>query len=225
MSEMLSPAVYLRCLENSTENPWKGLAWRPAMNPSTMNLARRSSRATWRITSGFRYFSAVLAKRSPPRKEPSHLDTRPDPRRFARPADAPTSAPLRGGVPDASAVVLGDLGLADLGDQPADQAVGGLPLGLRLEIGANPVPEHGDGDLADVVERHAEAAVHRGHRLPPQDQVLAGAGAGAVVDQVLDELGRPIVAGPRRAHQSGHVIDGVFRDRHRGDQPLEVHDR
>ena len=31
------------------------------MNPSTMNLARRSSRATWRITSGFRYFSAVPA--------------------------------------------------------------------------------------------------------------------------------------------------------------------
>src|SRR5947208_4957768 len=58
---MLSPAVYFLCSENSTENPWKGLAWRPAMNPSTMNLARRSSRATWRMTSGFRYFSAVLA--------------------------------------------------------------------------------------------------------------------------------------------------------------------
>ena len=34
------------------------------MNPSTMNLARRSSRATWRTTSGLRYFSAVLAKGS-----------------------------------------------------------------------------------------------------------------------------------------------------------------
>src|SRR3954449_12570484 len=59
MSEMLSPGVYLRCSENSTENPWNGLACRPERNPSTMNLARRSSRATWRITSGFRYFSAV----------------------------------------------------------------------------------------------------------------------------------------------------------------------
>src|SRR5438067_2459581 len=64
MSEMLSPAVYLRCSENSTENPWNGLACRPEMNPSTMNLARRSSRATWRMTSGFRYFSAVPAKLS-----------------------------------------------------------------------------------------------------------------------------------------------------------------
>src|SRR3954471_4959736 len=66
MSPMLSPAVYLRCSENSTEKPWNGLACRPEMNPSTMNLARRSSRATWRITSGFRYFSAGPAKQSPP---------------------------------------------------------------------------------------------------------------------------------------------------------------
>src|SRR4051794_12113879 len=66
MSAMLSPAVYRRCSENSTENPWNGLACSPAMNPSTMNLARRSSRATWRITSGFRYFSAVPAKGDPP---------------------------------------------------------------------------------------------------------------------------------------------------------------
>src|SRR4051794_34609668 len=58
MSAMLSPAVYLRCSENSTENPWNGLACRPEMNPSTMNLALRSSRATWRMASGFKYFSA-----------------------------------------------------------------------------------------------------------------------------------------------------------------------
>src|SRR5262245_21626436 len=31
------------------------------MKPSTMNFARRSRRATWRITSGFRYCSAVIA--------------------------------------------------------------------------------------------------------------------------------------------------------------------
>src|SRR5262249_24319948 len=33
------------------------------MKPSTMNFARRSRRATWRITSGFRYCSAVIAMR------------------------------------------------------------------------------------------------------------------------------------------------------------------
>src|SRR3954453_11386448 len=111
MSAMLSPAVYFRCSLNSTENPWNGLAWRPAMNPSTMNLARRSSRATWRITSGFRYFSAVLAKRSPPREEPSYLirDRARDGSLGPR-TPRPPSTPVRGGVPDASAVVLGDLG-------------------------------------------------------------------------------------------------------------------
>src|SRR3954452_335996 len=57
---MLSPGEYRRCSENSTEKPWKGLACSPARNPSTMKRARRSSRLTWRITSGFRYFSGVL---------------------------------------------------------------------------------------------------------------------------------------------------------------------
>ena len=68
--------------------------------------------------------------------------------------------------------------------------VGRLPLGLGLEVGADAVPQHRDGDLADVVERDAEAAVHRGHRLAAEDQVLAGARAGAAVDQLLDELRR-----------------------------------
>src|SRR6478672_10781653 len=59
-SLMSSPGTYLRCSENSTEKPWNGLPCRPARKPSTMNLARRSSRATWRMTSGFRYFSGLL---------------------------------------------------------------------------------------------------------------------------------------------------------------------
>src|SRR5262245_53041975 len=130
MSEMLSPGVYLRCSENSTEKPWKGLACSPEMNPSTMNLARRSSRATWRITSGFRYFSAVPAKellRGPGREF----------RRLGR---------------RASSIVLGHVGLSDLGDELLDQAVGRLPLGLRLEVGADAVPQDGDRHLADVVQ-------------------------------------------------------------------------
>src|SRR5262249_2118824 len=55
-----SPGTYLRCSLNSTEKPWNGLACRPARKPSTMNLARRSSRATCRMTSGRRYFSGAL---------------------------------------------------------------------------------------------------------------------------------------------------------------------
>src|SRR4030081_619413 len=122
MSEILSPALYLRCSENSTEKPWNGLAWRPAMKPSTMNLARRSSRATWRITSGFRYFSAVLAKGSPHAKGavPPCYATRREPVCFGSARFAAIrgrfSTPLRCGLPAAAAVVLGHLGLADLGD-------------------------------------------------------------------------------------------------------------
>src|SRR6516162_10281004 len=106
MSAMLSPLVYLRCSENSTENPWNGLACRPAMKPSTMNFARRSSRETWRITSGFRYCSAVVGKE----------------------ASCCRAALIR----SASLLVLGDLRLANLVQQPLDQAFGRLTLGLRL---------------------------------------------------------------------------------------------
>src|SRR3954470_14482123 len=112
MSAMLSPGEYRRCSENSTEKPWKGLACSPAMNPSTMNLARRSSRATWRITSGFRYFSAVLDTSQPPVRRSTglrlaHLIARSAvrPRHFDRPW-----APL----------VLGHIGLLDLGQEPLD---------------------------------------------------------------------------------------------------------
>src|SRR5258708_26205121 len=63
MSLRSSPGTYLRCSLNSTEKPWNGLACSPVRKPSTINFARRSSRATWRMTSGRRYFSA-LAMRS-----------------------------------------------------------------------------------------------------------------------------------------------------------------
>src|SRR4051812_30043885 len=121
MSLMLSPGVYLRCSENSTENPWNGLAWRPAMNPSTMNLARRSSRATCRITSGFRYFSAVPAKARPPLSGKGVGPGAPAARRGRRREVRPGSARLEARLA-AAAVVLGRLGLADLGEQPLDQA-------------------------------------------------------------------------------------------------------
>ncbi len=102
------------------------------------------------------------------------------------------------------ALVLGRLGLADLADQPLDQRIGRLPFGLGLKVGANAVPEHRHGHLADVVERHAESAVHRGHRLAGQDQVLAGTRAGAIIDQVLDEL-RALSRRPGRVARTSRV--------------------
>src|SRR5918992_962506 len=116
MSEMLSPAVYLRCSENSTEKPWNGLACSPAMNPSTMNLARRSSRATWRITSGFRYFSAVLDTSQPPVRRSTGLVTAPPAVR--------SGVRLRHLDRPGAALVLGHVGLLDLGEEPLDERLG-----------------------------------------------------------------------------------------------------
>ena len=80
--------MYLRCSENSTENPWNGLACSPEMKPSTMNLARRSSRATWRITSGFRYFSAVPAMvKLSGWEDPDRMSFRPSGARISRSQD------------------------------------------------------------------------------------------------------------------------------------------
>src|SRR5262249_30701397 len=157
MSAMLSPLVYLRCSENSTENPWNGLACSPAMNPSTMNLARRSSRETWRITSGFRYFSAGPGQSGTPDR--SGLEGGAGPpsgwqNEEGGPGPPYNSLDVDARLP-AAAVVLGRLGLLHLHQQPLDDALGRLPLGLGLEVGADPMPQDGDGDLADVVERDA----------------------------------------------------------------------
>src|SRR5207248_1349606 len=67
-----SPGTYLRCSLNSTEKPWNGLACKPARNPSTINLARRSSRATWRMTSGRKYFSGAFIRTTPRPREAAH---------------------------------------------------------------------------------------------------------------------------------------------------------
>src|SRR5207302_355461 len=67
-------------------------------------------------------------------------------------------------------LVLGRVRLLDLGQEPLDEAFGRLALGLGLEVGADAVAKHGDRYLAHVVQRDAEPAVHRGHRLTAQDQ-------------------------------------------------------
>src|SRR5437763_9794110 len=87
-------------------------------------------------------------------------------------------------VSSARALVLGRFRLADLADQSLDESIGRLAFGLRLEIGANAMPQDGCSHLADVVERDAEAAVHRRVGLAGEDRVLAGPRAGAVIDQL-----------------------------------------
>src|SRR5690348_12965857 len=143
------------------------------MNPSTMNLARRSSRATWRITSGFKYFSAVLATGIP--RSQSLNRSEPSGRR-QRPVRRGSETLGRSGLPSrrdrSTTVVLGHFRFLDLGDQPADQRLGRLPLGLGLKIGADTVPKHWDGHPSNIIQRNTEPAVERRHRLAAEDQVL-----------------------------------------------------
>src|SRR6266446_172248 len=120
-----SPGVYLRCSLNSTEKPWNGLACKPWRKPSTMNLARKSSRATWRMTSGRRYFSG-----------------------------AATSLLFL--------LVLRYFGVGDDFEQLFDHILARFSFGLGLEVGADAMAQHRDGALLDVVDGHAETAVHGG---------------------------------------------------------------
>ena len=112
------------------------------------------------MTSGFRYFSTV--------------DMRQCNRAYATACLA--TAELR------------NLRRRDLFEQPLDHVFGRHPFGLGLKIRADAVAQHGDRDFLDVVDGDAEPAVHRGEGLAAVDEELPGAGAGAPIDQFLDEL-------------------------------------
>src|SRR5262245_57853561 len=85
--------------------------------------------------------------------------------------------------------VLRRLGVADRVEEELNDVFAALPFRLRLEVCADPMAEHGDGDLLDVVDGHAEAAVHRGHRLAAQDEKLPCPRSGAPIDHFLHEFG------------------------------------
>ncbi len=111
-------------------------------------LGRRSNRDTWRMTSGFRYFSAVPAKRSLRGSVISNEPERAIVRGQAGSKKCGFGSCCSGcccGCPDLPStsllfpLVLGSLGLADLAQEPFHEALGGLPLGLGLKVGADAV--------------------------------------------------------------------------------------
>ena len=67
-------------------------------------------------------------------------------------------------------LILADVGILDHLEELFNHVLAALAFRLGLEVGADAMAQNRDGDLFDVVDGHAEAAVHRRHgravRLP-----------------------------------------------------------
>jgi hypothetical protein len=74
----------------------------------------------------------------------------------------------------------------DVLDQPHDDVVGGHAFGLCLKIRGDAVSQHGNGDSLYVTGVDGEPAIHRGQCFSSGDKILAGAGPGSPVDELLD---------------------------------------
>src|SRR5258706_11154427 len=72
-------------------------------------------------------------------------------------------------------------------DQLFDQVVALDAFGFGVEVGDDAVTQHGGSDLADVFGADVIATLQQRAGLAGEDQVLAGAGAGAPADVIVDE--------------------------------------
>ncbi len=86
MSEMLSPAVYLRCSENSTEKPWNGLACRPGDETLDDELGAQVEPGDLADHLGLQVFLGGAGHEKPPRHQSSRASA----------SDCSLTAELRG---------------------------------------------------------------------------------------------------------------------------------
>ena len=93
---------------------------------------------------------------------------------------------------------------------PVSLLSGGLDFSNKFVVLR--VAKDGDGDFFDIIDGDAKAAVHGGEGLAAVDEVLAGAGAGAPIDELFDEFGRGLVLGARGADEPRDVFDDVLAD-------------
>ena len=105
--------------------------------------------------------------------------------------------------------------------QSFEDIVGLEAFGLGVEVGDDAVAEDGEGDGADVVGGDVVAAVEDGAGLGGEDEVLAGAWAGAPGDVVADELGDVGLAAAGGAGEADGVVDHVRGDGNVADDLLE----
>ena len=244
MSEMLSPAVYLRCSENSTLNPWNGLACRPEMNPSTMNFARRSSRRDLADDLGLQVLlggSGQVAIRnlgegrresgqerdaggrsSIARSGPRAPDASGAVRHNCRP-------PRRSGRPRsrirAAAVVLRHVRLLDLGDQLLIRLSVVCPSAWAWKLVLMRWRRTGTATLrmssSETLNRPSIAAI----ALPPRIRFCPARGPAPQSIRSLMNCGVCGSAGRVARTSRVDVLDHVIRDRHARHELLEVHDR
>jgi len=93
---------------------------------------------------------------------------------------------------------------------------------LGLEVRSDALSQNGDGGGFDVFDRDGEASVHRGERFAAVNEILSGAGAGAPVDEVADEVGRGLVVGPRGADETRRVLHDVLAHSDARDELLHI---
>ena len=89
-----------------------------------------------------------------------------------------------------SAAAQDDLGHGHGVEHLRDDRVGADVVGQRLIRQHDAVPQHVEGELADVVRQHVVAAVQEGERPGAGDQRDRGARAGPVADVPL-QVGEP----------------------------------
>src|SRR5580700_6606015 len=93
---------------------------------------------------------------------------------------------------------------------------------LRVEVQQDAMPEHGDGQRSDVVVGDVITAARQGAGLGSQYDELRGANAGAVVDVLLDEVGRQAAVMARGANQIDDVASQGFGDGDHAHKLLEI---
>ena len=107
-------------------------------------------------------------------------------------------------------------------NEPANDIVRAYAGGFRIERGDNPMPQDGQRHRPHVVGGRVMALVQQGPRLGRQQQIDAGARAGAPLHHLLQVLRELALFGPRHAGQRDRVLVNVVAHRNLADQRLQL---
>src|SRR5713226_2402988 len=89
----------------------------------------------------------------------------------------------------------------DSADNCTQNAVGGLPFSMAIEIENDAVPENGGGNGLNILQAEVISSVHERAHAPAFDQSLRTAWRTAIADIFLGKLVRLFLLGLRGHHQ------------------------